>query len=108
MTQTGVALNPLNPRSDQHVTSPYNFQTFSNKTGNENTQTYQGEVVTLIKQHILVTNLHGNVQQPKGRINNQSLGVTGLERFRGKEEIKGKSGRERTSRIDAKESKERT
>ena len=51
MTQTGVALNPLNPRSDQHVTSPYNFQTFSSKTGNENTQTYQGEVVTLIKQH---------------------------------------------------------
>ena len=36
------------------------------------------------------------------------MGVTGLERFRGKEEIKGRSGRERTSRVDAKESKERT
>ena len=30
------------------------------QTGNENTQTYQVEVVLLISYQILITNLHGN------------------------------------------------
>ena len=46
--------------------------------GNENTQTYQVEVVILIQYHILVTYLQGNVKQLEGRINNQILGVKGL------------------------------
>ena len=37
------------------------------QTGNENTQTYQVEVVTLI-YHILITNLKGNVEKQEGRI----------------------------------------
>ena len=40
------------------------------QTGNENTQTYQVEVVILIYHQILVTYLQGNVQQLEGRINN--------------------------------------
>ena len=44
------------------------------------TPCYQGEVVTLIKHQILVTNLQGNVWQPEGRINNQILGIKGLIR----------------------------
>ena len=34
------------------------------QTGNENTQTYQGEVVIWILHHILATNLQGIVHQP--------------------------------------------
>ena len=37
--------------------------------------TYQVEVVILIWNQILVTNLQGNVLQPEGRINNQILWV---------------------------------
>ena len=54
-------LNPPTPRSDSHETSPYNVHTLFQQTGNENTQMYQVEVVTFIKQQILVTNLNGNV-----------------------------------------------
>ena len=65
--------NPLTLRSDYHLTSPYNFQTFSSKTGNENTQTYQGEVFTLIKHQILVTHLQGNANaKPISTCNKQS------------------------------------
>ena len=56
--------NPLIPRSDEHVTSPYDLQTFSSKKGNENTQTHQGKVITLIKNQIPVTNLQENQWQP--------------------------------------------
>ena len=45
------------------------------QTGNENTQNYQVEVVILILQQNLVTNLQG---KGKGRINSQTLGVKGL------------------------------
>ena len=48
------------------------------QTGSENTQTHQVQVITLIAQQILATNLQGNVQQLEGRINNQILGVKGL------------------------------
>ena len=44
---------------------------------NENTQTYQVEVVVLIKHQILVTNLQGSLQQLEGRINDQTLGFKG-------------------------------
>ena len=54
-------LNPPTPRSDSHknfsLQCPYTIQ----QTDNENTQMYQVEVVTFIKQQILVTNLNGNV-----------------------------------------------
>ena len=40
--------NPSTPRSDQHVTSPYNNQTLSSETGLENIQTYQVKVVISI------------------------------------------------------------
>ena len=36
-----------------------------------NIQTYQVGVVILIEHQILVTNIHGNVKQLEGRINNQ-------------------------------------
>ena len=39
------------------------------------------EVVILIWHQILVTNLQGYVLQPEGRINNQILGVKGLQFF---------------------------
>ena len=48
--------------------------------GDENTQTYQVEDVTLIHHLILVTNLQGNVQQLKGRINKQIIGAKRLTR----------------------------
>ena len=44
---------------------------------NENTQTYQVEVVVLIKYQILVTNLQGCLHQLEGRINDQTLGFKG-------------------------------
>ena len=44
---------------------------------NENTQTYQVEVVVLIKHQILVTNLQGCLHQLEGRINDQTLGFKG-------------------------------
>ena len=47
--------------------------------GDENTQTFQVEIVILIKHQILITNLQGNVWQREGRINNQILGVKGLK-----------------------------
>ena len=34
------------------------------QTGNENTQTYQVDIVVLIKYQILITNLQGSLQQP--------------------------------------------
>ena len=45
----------------------------------ENTQTFQVEVVILIKHQILITNLQGNVWQREGIINDQILGVKGLK-----------------------------
>ena len=33
------------------------------QTGNENTQTYQVDIVVLIKHQILITNLQGSLQQ---------------------------------------------
>ena len=44
-------------------------------SGNENTESYQVEIVILIKHWILITNSQGNVYQPEGRIKNQILGV---------------------------------
>lgn len=38
-------LNHLTPRSNEHVTSPYNLYTVQ-QTGNKNAQTYQIEVIT--------------------------------------------------------------
>ena len=40
---------------------------------------YHVQGIILIERQILVTNLQGNVQQLEGRINNQILGVKGLE-----------------------------
>ena len=46
---TKHSVNSLTPRSEWHVTSPYYIHTeFSKQLGNENTQTYQVEVVILI------------------------------------------------------------
>ena len=47
-------------------------------TGNDNTLTYQVEVIVFIWPQIPVTNLQGNVQQLEGRINNQILGINPL------------------------------
>ena len=69
--------NPLNPRSDLHETSPY-IHTLSSKRANENTQTYQVEVVILIQYQILLTNFPGIEKKLEGRVNNQILGVKGL------------------------------
>ena len=44
----GNVINSLTHRSDKHVNSPYNIQTSSTKTGNEETQSYQAEVVIVI------------------------------------------------------------
>ena len=57
-----MVINPLTTESDSHVTSPHN---------NENTKTYQVEVVVLICHQILVTNLQRNMYQLEGRINHQ-------------------------------------
>ena len=43
-----IFFHSLSPKSDQHVTSPYNIHTFYQQTGIENSQTYQVEVVILI------------------------------------------------------------
>ena len=42
------SFNPSTPTSDQHVTSPDSIHTIIQQTGNENSQTYQVEVVILI------------------------------------------------------------
>ena len=39
---------------------------------------YQVEIVILIYDQILITNLQENVRQLEGRINNQILGIKGL------------------------------
>ena len=56
-------LNLLTPRSDWNLTSPFNIQYIMQQTGNENTQTYQVDIVVLIKYQILITNLQGSLQQ---------------------------------------------
>ena len=48
------------------------------QTGKENTQTYQVELVIVIVNQIVVTNLKGNMQQQEGRVNHQILGVKAL------------------------------
>ena len=48
------------------------------KTDDENIHTYQVEVVILIEQKTVITNLQGNVEQLEGRNNNQILGVKWL------------------------------
>lgn len=53
-------LNPLTPKSDSYVTSPYNIHTLSRKQVMR-TQNYQLEVVILSQHQILMTNLQGNV-----------------------------------------------
>ena len=70
-------MNPLTPRSDQHVISPYNIHVIQ-KTCNENAQTYWVEVVILIEHQTLLTDLQGKVYLMEGRINIQILGVKGL------------------------------
>ena len=52
------------------------------QTGNENIQTYQVEAVILIWHQVLLTNLQGKVTLLEGRINNQILGVKGLNHWR--------------------------
>ena len=47
------------------------------QTGNDNTLTYQVEVVVVISLLFPVANLLGNVQQLEGRLNNQILRVKG-------------------------------
>ena len=49
-----------------------------NETGNENSQTHQAAIVTLIQHQILVTNLQRNVWQQEGRIDKQILRVKGF------------------------------
>ena len=53
-------LNPLTPKSDSYVTSPYNIYTLSRKQVMR-TQNYQLEVVISSQHQILMTNLQGNV-----------------------------------------------
>ena len=48
---------------------------------NENSQTYQIEVFVMIQHNVLRTNSQGNVLQFEGRINNQILGVKGLNLY---------------------------
>ena len=48
------------------------------QTDDENIHTYQVEVVILIEQKTVITNLQGNVEQLEGRNNNQILGVKWL------------------------------
>ena len=55
--------------------------------GNENTQTYQVEVVILIQHKILVFNSPENGYQLDGRINNQTFGDKGLIRMKGWKEV---------------------
>ena len=47
--------------------------------GNEDTQTYQEEFITLIYHQILVNNLQGNARQLEGRIYFQILELKGLK-----------------------------
>ena len=49
---------PLTPRSDKHVTSPYNIHKLSSS---KNTQTHHVQGITLITHQILTTNLQVNV-----------------------------------------------
>ena len=51
------------------------FSTIIQLTRNENTQTYQVEVISL-SQYILVTNLHENVCGRMGELLVRSLGLT--------------------------------
>ena len=53
------------------ISYPY----FIQQIGNENTQTYQVEVLILIWHQVLITNLQGNLYQLEGRINSQILRV---------------------------------
>ena len=58
-SQKDVFFNTLTPRSNQQI---------AKQMGDENTQTFQVEVVILIKHQILITNLQGNVWRQEGRI----------------------------------------
>ena len=60
---------PLTPRSDQHVTSPYNIHTLLSKQVMRIRKLRRVEVI-LIYHQILVTNLQGNELKLEGRINN--------------------------------------
>ena len=61
---------PLTPRSDQHVTSPYNIHTLLSKQVMRIFKLRRVEVIILIYHQILVTNLQGNELKLDGRINN--------------------------------------
>ena len=63
-------LKPLTPRSDWHVTSPYNIHTLLSKQVMRILKLRQVEVIILIYHQILVTNLQGNESKLEGRINN--------------------------------------
>ena len=55
-------VNPLTPRSDQHVTSLNNIHALSsNQVISEISPTYQVQDIILIENQILIANLHGNV-----------------------------------------------
>ena len=66
-----ITFNPLTPRSDKNVKSPYNIQ----QTGKENIKTYQVEVFILIQHQILTVYLQGNVLEIGWRVKKQILGV---------------------------------
>ena len=71
----GGLLNPWTPRSDQYVTSPHNIHNYITlQKGDENTQTYQVEVVILISHQILINNSQKCVAA-RGEIQQSDLGI---------------------------------
>ena len=69
---------PFNPQKWSKINFSLQYPCTIHQTGYENTQIYLVEVIILIWHQILTTYLQGNVRQLEGRINNQILGVRGL------------------------------
>ena len=65
-----ISFNPLTPRSDKNVTSPYNIHTLLSKQVMRIFKLRRVEVVILIYHQIPVTNLQGNELKLEGRIHN--------------------------------------
>ena len=63
-----ISFNPLTPRSDKNVTSPYNIHTLLSKQVMRIFKLRRVEVVILIYHQIPVTDLQGNELKLEGRI----------------------------------------
>ena len=77
--QLSISINPLNPKSDQHLVSPYNNIAVSLISDHENKgNDHQLKKLLIVKQILLVSTL-GNVKITVWRINILILGSKELK-----------------------------